>query len=263
MEYVYSEGGGAFTERFTAASDDAAEDHTRRMLREGDHGQESSAKTFRVEASFRRIVDGEPDHGTGWTVRHTFTPAEPPCIIGGTAARPVTAPEGHDWQTSGWAGGGDGESPPRPGSVSSGWGQVRTTYACAQCGGGRIDDLGDTDRANGENIATVEYLPAGTYATARPVYWSVVRGPSGDVDAGAVKPEPAGVGIPAVILEWAAGHGLSAADPDVYLLVATEDEAGEIPGEIAYRTGTVSYGEDQAIRAALAQDRANRAGAAS
>ena len=253
-EYQYRDDVGT-REAFTAASDDDAEAVALMMLRQGDWG--TSAKTFRVEAGFVRLGgDGEPDESTGWTVRHVVEPAEPPCITGGTRARPVIDPEGHDWLTSPLPAPAGGEAPPRLGSVSSGWGQVRTVYACSKCGAGMVSDLGDTDPASGENIATTEYRPAGTYATSRPVYWSVVSGPA--AGAAAVEPGSAGVDVPAAVREWAARHGH---DPDqavLYLLVATEDEAGEIENEVAWCKGTVSYAEDQAIRATLAQERRNR-----
>lgn len=255
-EYQYGEGNGAYTERFQAAGDDAAEDFTRRMLREGEHGQYGAAKTFRVEAVFMRVgPDGEPDESTGWTVRHTFEPTEPPCIVGGTPQHPVISPEGHDWAAS-YELFGPGGLPERLGSYRSGHGQVITYQACTRCGAGKTDDGGDTDPANGECLSTTEYLPAGTYATSRPVYWSVVSGPA--PGAAAVEPGIAGVDVPPDVYEWAAGHGH---DPDqavLYLLVATEDEAGEIENEVAWCKGAVSYAEDQAIRATLAQERRNR-----
>ena len=179
-------------------------------------------------------------------------PAEPPCRI----APDITDDE-HDWQTEYGVVGG---LPENPGVFQSGHGQVRSVYACTKCGAGKVVNLGDTDHANGDNIATTEYRPPGTYKTARGVFWSVVSGDCGPVDA--VVPEPADVAIPAGVLEWAIGHGLSMDNPDVYVLVATEDEAGEIPGEIAYRRGTVTYAEDQAIRAYLAQVRRDREEAA-
>jgi hypothetical protein len=242
--YLYRDDGGT-REPFTARNDDDAEAVTRQMLREGDWGQGQSTKTFRVEANFVRLRRGEPDESTGWTVRHTFEPAEPPCRIS-----PDVTDDEHDWQTEYGVVGGLAEN---PGVFQSGWGQVSTIWACAKCGAGKTVDLGDTDPVNGENIATTEYRPAGYYKTARGVYWSVVEGGWGGVSA--VEPGPAGVDVPAAILEWAAGHGLDAdAEPNVYLLVATEDEAGEIPGEIAYCRGFVTYAEDQAIRAQLAAE---------
>jgi ribosomal protein L25 (general stress protein Ctc) len=88
------------------------------------------------------------------------------------------------------------------------------------------------------------------------VIWSVVRGES--PTARAVEPGVAGVDIPDEILAWAAGHGLSMDDPDVYLLVTPADEAGSIDGEIAYRSGTVPAAVSDAIRAQLAEDEENR-----
>lgn len=250
--YLYRDDTG-HREPFEARNDDDAEAVTRQMLREGDWGQASSTKTFRVEASFARLRGDEPDESTGWTVRHTFEPAEPPCRVS-----PDVTDDEHDWQTEYGVVGG---LPENPGVFQSGHGQVRCVYACTKCGAGKVTDLGDTDPVNGENIATTEYRPPGTYKTARPVYWSVVRGEARPGRAAraaivaAVEPGPAGVDVPADVLGWAAGHGLDAdTEPDVYLLVATEDEAGEITGEIAYRKGTVTYAEDQAIRGALIQE---------
>lgn len=72
-----------------------------------------------------------------------------------------------------------------------------------------------------------------TVAAVEQVVWSVVRGES--ADAVAVEPGQAGLDIPADVLAWAEGHGLSDDDPDVYLLVTTRTAAGRIDGEIAWR----------------------------
>jgi|SRR5580693_1549546 hypothetical protein len=82
------------------------------------------------------------------------------------------------------------------------------------------------------------------------VWWSVVRGPS--PAARAVEPGVAAVAIPGDILTWAAGHGLSETDPDVYLLVTPMDEAGRVDGEISGRLGEIPAGAVAAIRAELA-----------
>ncbi|MFC9068722.1 hypothetical protein [Streptomyces harbinensis] len=82
------------------------------------------------------------------------------------------------------------------------------------------------------------------------VVWSVVRGES--PTARIVEPGVAGVDVPEVILEWAAGHGLSVDDPDVWLGVTLASDAGEVPGEIAYRDGAVSESDGEAIRRQLA-----------
>ncbi|MET9712562.1 hypothetical protein [Nocardiopsis alba] len=79
--------------------------------------------------------------------------------------------------------------------------------------------------------------------------WSVVRGES--PDANAVEPGVAGIDIPEAISAWAASHGLNEADPDVYLLVTPEDEAGEVQGEIAYTTLTASRADADLVREAL------------
>lgn len=92
---------------------------------------------------------------------------------------------------------------------------------------------------------------------AQPVVWSVVRGES--PTSRAVEPGPAGVTIPRDVIDWAESHGLADTDPDVYLLVTPEDEAGEVPGEIAYRKGTLPAKDVAAIRQALDALTAERA----
>lgn len=81
------------------------------------------------------------------------------------------------------------------------------------------------------------------------VYWSVVRGES--PLSRAVEPAIAGVEIPDGVLTWAENHGLSMDDPDVYILVAPEDEAGEVIGEIAGMSGTLPSSDVLWIRGAL------------
>ncbi|TDC02652.1 hypothetical protein E1091_00175 [Micromonospora fluostatini] len=82
------------------------------------------------------------------------------------------------------------------------------------------------------------------------VVWSVVRGDS--PTAQAVEPAMAGVEIPRDVLDWAEGHGLSDEDPDVYLLVAPADEAGEVSGEVAWIKRAASAEDLARIRAELA-----------
>ncbi|TGB14591.1 helix-turn-helix domain-containing protein [Streptomyces palmae] len=84
------------------------------------------------------------------------------------------------------------------------------------------------------------------------VVWSVVRGES--PGARAVEPERHGVDIPDSVFAWAKRRGLSADDPDVYLLVAPMDEAGEITGEIARITGPLPADQGALIRQALDDD---------
>jgi hypothetical protein len=93
----------------------------------------------------------------------------------------------------------------------------------------------------------------------RLVWWSVIDGPS--PGARAVEPGAAGVGIPGDILAWAVG--LSEADPDVYLLVTTMEDAAAQPvlhGEIGCRLGEMPAGAVTAIRAAVAEEAAERGG---
>jgi len=72
------------------------------------------------------------------------------------------------------------------------------------------------------------------------VYWSIVRGAA--PDAGAAEPGPLDIPIPDEVLELGARYGLGD-DPDVYVLVAPAELAGQIPGEIAYDhyRGTLPY----------------------
>lgn len=79
--------------------------------------------------------------------------------------------------------------------------------------------------------------------------WSLVRGES--PAARAVDPGLAGIDVPAGILAWAKESGLSMDDPDVYLLVTPSDEAGEVPGEIAYRELAMDADDLATVRAAL------------
>jgi hypothetical protein len=84
------------------------------------------------------------------------------------------------------------------------------------------------------------------------VLWSVTRSTQNGLSY-AVEPGAEGVSIPDDVLTWAEGHGLSADDPDVYLLVAPLDEARGVLGEIACMWGELPAGEISTIRAALAE----------
>lgn len=88
------------------------------------------------------------------------------------------------------------------------------------------------------------------------VVWSVVRGES--PTARLVEPGIAGVGIPDVVLEWAAGHGYGEDDTDVWIGVTLATAAGEVLGEIAYRDGAVSENDGKAIRRQLDEDNEHR-----
>lgn len=94
-------------------------------------------------------------------------------------------------------------------------------------------------------------------AQDKAVYWSVMRGTS--PDSYAVQPEPAGITVPQEVLDFAAGHGLGEDDPDVYLLVAPQEGAESLDGEIAFMEGTLSDLEAVALRAALDAQEAERA----
>lgn len=91
----------------------------------------------------------------------------------------------------------------------------------------------------------------------RDVYWSVMRGTSPDSDA--VQPEPAGITVPDDVLEWASGHGLADDDPDVYLVVAPQEGATDMQGEIAFTEGRLSMVDGAALHKALAEQAAERA----
>jgi hypothetical protein len=96
-----------------------------------------------------------------------------------------------------------------------------------------------------------------TTETYQDVYWSVMRGESPDSQA--VQPEPAGITIPDEILTWATGHGLSVDDPDVYLLIAPQDDAEDMQGEIAFTEGRLTVEDAAALYMALAEQEQERA----
>lgn len=85
--------------------------------------------------------------------------------------------------------------------------------------------------------------------TAGAVVWYVVRGDSRYSPV--ADPQVTGVDIPVPVLDWAEAHGLSPADPDVYLLVAPADEAEDIAGELAAMTGELPVEDVNKIRAEL------------
>ena len=87
--------------------------------------------------------------------------------------------------------------------------------------------------------------------TTTTAIWSVVRG--GGLGDHAVEPGPCSIEIPDATLDWAEGHGLSADDPDVYLLVTPADEAVEIGGELAYREYPMPTSDLATLRDALSE----------
>lgn len=92
-----------------------------------------------------------------------------------------------------------------------------------------------------ENIDAVDKAAAIAYPpTDYPVtvYWSIVRGEAPYAEA--AEPGPLGIPIPDKVLELGARYGLGQ-DPDVYVMVAPAELAGEIPGEQAYCRGTLPY----------------------
>jgi len=117
-----------------------------------------------------------------------------------------------------------------------------------------VEEIGDT--YGRDQITSVDDVPSAEYwkivrkhERKNVVVWSVVEGTS--PDARAVEPAPAGVDIPADVLEWAEENGVAVDNPDVYVLVTPADEAGEVDGEIAHRRGEVSDEDMAAIRSAL------------
>lgn len=84
------------------------------------------------------------------------------------------------------------------------------------------------------------------------VYWSIVRG--GAADAEAAEPGPLGIPVPDEVLELGARHGLGV-DPDVYVLVAPAELAGEIPGELAYYRARMPYSMALRVWAEIDQER--------
>lgn len=98
-----------------------------------------------------------------------------------------------------------------------------------------------------DSVGVIEDLIAEAYGET--LYWSVVRGES--TGAAAVEPHPLGVTIPDEVMTWAEGHGLSMDDPDVYLLVTTEQHAGEVIGEIGSMATIGTVEEARLIRAEL------------
>ena len=245
--YAFTQPG--FREDFEADTDGDADAKARDMLRSGDYEPGEPPSTFRVDAHVTRLGPGGLEED-GWSVQIDIDPDEPPC--------PVRKDAGHDWSSEHRMVGGLVEN---PGVFSSGHGQIRTVEACLACGARKTDDLGGTEPASGDCMRVLTYEPPGTVdPPGMPVYWSVCSGPAGDVRVTAVDPEAAGVDIPADVLLWAEGRGLAGDAPYIYLLVATEDEAAEIPGEIDWLRGTVPYADDMAIRAALATADTEREG---
>lgn len=239
--YAYIEPG--FREEFDAETDTAADEIARGMLRSGEYEQNDPPSTFRVSCHLARLGPGGVEDDS-WTVTETIDPDEPPCPVRNTA--------GHDWSGDHQLVGGLTEN---PGVFSSGHGQVKTVEACAACGARKTDDLGGTDRATGDNMRVITYEPPGTVIPpGLPVYWSLCSGTfTADAGSAVVQPEAAGVDVPAGVLAWAESHGLAEDNPDLYLVVATEDTAQvDVPGEVEWIKGTVTYAEDKAIRAAVA-----------
>ena len=105
-------------------------------------------------------------------------------------------------------------------------------------------DIGDVDQA-----AAVATTPA-DYPVV--VYWSIVRGPAPDAEA--AEPGPLDIPVPDEVLELGARYGLGD-DPDVYVLVAPAELAGEIPGELAYYRARMPYAMALRVWEAIDQER--------
>ncbi|MGV2383703.1 MAG UNVERIFIED_CONTAM: hypothetical protein LOD86_00330 [Thermobifida fusca] len=105
-------------------------------------------------------------------------------------------------------------------------------------------DIGDVDQA-----AAVATTPA-DYPVV--VYWSIVRGPAPDAEA--AEPGPLDIPVPDEVLELGARYGLGD-DPDVYVLVAPAELAGEIPGELAYYRARMPYSMALRVWEAIDQER--------
>lgn len=105
-------------------------------------------------------------------------------------------------------------------------------------------DIGDVDQA-----AAIATTPHDYPVT---VYWSVVRGPAPGAEA--AEPGPLDIPVPDEVLQLGARHGLGV-DPDVYVLVAPAELAGEIPGELAYCRGRLPYSVALRVWAEIDQER--------
>lgn len=105
-------------------------------------------------------------------------------------------------------------------------------------------DIGDVDQA-----AAIATTPHDYPVT---VYWSVVRGPAPGAEA--AEPGPLDIPVPDEVLQLGARHGLGV-DPDVYVLVAPAELAGEIPGELAYYRGRLPYSVALRVWAEIDQER--------
>jgi len=83
------------------------------------------------------------------------------------------------------------------------------------------------------------------------VYWSIVRGPTPGAEA--ADPGPLDIPISDEVLELGSRYGLGA-DPDVYVLVAPAELAGEINGELAYYRTRMPYAMALRVWDAIDQD---------
>lgn len=167
------------------------------------------------------------------------------------------------WRVLVWEGDEERDGGPED---ADGWAETIRTEANYPNPGGRPKIGNNVSIAMGDTLAPVDAYRAErklsraeavrTLVTAAlapdKLTWSVVRGES--PDSRAVEPGTAGIDIPDAILAWAENHGLDDADPDVYLLVTPEDEAGEVNGEIAYTTLVASHADALLVRQALAED---------
>ncbi|MEV4440450.1 hypothetical protein AB0K09_15780 [Streptomyces sp. NPDC049577] len=81
------------------------------------------------------------------------------------------------------------------------------------------------------------------------VFWSVVRGAQ---PVAAVRPEQAGVSVPEHVRVWAAGHGVTGKESDPVLVVAPQEDAEDLPGEVAWEVGVLDRDEAERVAVLLA-----------
>jgi hypothetical protein len=238
--YTYREDG--YDEDFHAADDQAAVARATEMLLGGEYGE--ITKTTRIRASV--WAGGTDDEGEKFDIlvenlMEELEPEAPKCA----------GPE-HDWRD----GGPNGELP----VVSHGGGVVITEH-CGYCLTTRLTDTWDTDPADGTTMTTLEYQEPTDEDKARMVTVTFWVTDTTQPRALAVEPEAAGVHVPADVLDWAEGLGLSEGNTDVYLLVSTLDrDPVDMSGWFEYIEFGVTAADAARAAAATANLEAERAG---
>lgn len=133
----------------------------------------------------------------------------------------------------------------------------------------RLDEIAaaivkDLTDASESGVAVVAGLD--TYLTGlrddlleqdKTVYWSLMGGQAPGVAA--VRPETAGITIPAEVIDWASAQGFGPDQPDLYLLLAVQEEAEEMVQEIDFMAGRLSDTDAALLRTALIAQAAERA----